>query len=179
MLYAWLLSGISIAVVSAYGMHRWDEGQYAIAQAAAEKAQITALANAAKDAEALGITEGQITFTAGQDFSMHQTQIVTRTVTLIREVPVYVTPKAVAACVVPRGFVELHNNAARPGDTAAAVVSGAPPELVDAPSGVGLDTVASTIITNYGRCNSNAAQLAALEKWATEAIAAYNASAPK
>jgi hypothetical protein len=50
--------------------------------------------------------------------------------TIVKEVPVYVTPEADAACTVNRGFVRLHNAAA------AGEIPG-PPALSDGAAGSG------------------------------------------
>lgn len=83
-----------------------------------------------------------------------------RGATITKEVPVYVTAKADAACPIPVGFVRLHNAAAQnlPADTTA----GAP----DAPAeGIALSTVAATVADNYTTCHQTAAQLSALQGW--------------
>lgn len=78
---------------------------------------------------------------------------------IIKEVPVYVTVEADAACVLPRGFVRLHDAAAAgrlPGPAGSADAS---------PSGVALSTATETVADNYQRCNENAEQLKALQTW--------------
>ncbi|MEW6612722.1 MAG: hypothetical protein AB1409_08275 [Pseudomonadota bacterium] len=81
---------------------------------------------------------------------------------IIKEVPVYVPVEADAACVVPRGFVRLHDAAA----------TGRLPEPAGAadaaPAGVALSTVAGTVADNYERCHENAEQLRALQAWIRE-----------
>ena len=82
-----------------------------------------------------------------------------RTQTIIREVPVYVTPEADARCVIPVGFVRLHDSAAegRPVE---------PTGTPDAPAeGVSLSTVTETVVGNYGAAHENAEQLRALQDW--------------
>lgn len=69
-----------------------------------------------------------------------------RTETLIRKVPVYVTRKADAACVVPAGFVSLWNGGA--GGPGAAPET--PRGPVEAASGVALSDVARADLANYG-----------------------------
>ena len=79
--------------------------------------------------------------------------------TIVKEVPVYVSPEADAACVLPRGFVRLH-------DAAAAGRSPEPAGSSDAaPAGIALSTVAGTVADNYERCHENAEQLIALQAW--------------
>ena len=79
--------------------------------------------------------------------------------TIIKEVPVYVPAQADAACVVPRGFVRLHDAAAQ----------GVVPEPTGnsdaAPAGVALSAVAGTVAENYTACRANAEQLSALQSW--------------
>lgn len=78
---------------------------------------------------------------------------------IIKEVPVYVPAEADAACVVPRGFVRLH-------DAAAAGRFPEPAGSADAaPAGIALSAVAGTVADNYSRCHANAEQLMALQEW--------------
>ncbi len=82
--------------------------------------------------------------------------------TIVKEVPVYVTPKADAACVVPRGFVRVHDGAARnepPGPAEA---------TDDAPAGIALSHVAEVTADNYRAYHELAEQLKALQKWVAE-----------
>lgn len=68
---------------------------------------------------------------------------------IIKEVPRYVTVEADAKCVVPVGFVRLHDAAAAgrlPG------VAGSPGEL-DRPSGVALSDVSRVVVDNYHTAN--------------------------
>lgn len=85
---------------------------------------------------------------------------VTRTIT--KEIPRYVSPEAVSRCDVPDGFVRVHDAAA------AGVLPDPPSELDAAPSGVGIDQVAGTVVENYGTCAETSAQLIALQAWVRE-----------
>lgn len=77
--------------------------------------------------------------------------------TIIKEVPVYVDREADRACVVPVGFVRVH-------DAAAANMPVGDPGRADAPaSGVALSAVAATVAGNYTTCHENAEQLIALQ----------------
>ena len=88
--------------------------------------------------------------------------------TIIKEVPVYVSQEADAACVLSRGFVRLH-------DAAAAGVVPEPAGGPDAsPAGIALSTVAGTVADNYQRCHENAEQLIALQSWISEMKTAEN-----
>lgn len=83
-----------------------------------------------------------------------------RGATLIKEVPVYVSAKADAACTVNAGFVRLHDAAAK--SLPAPEPSGAADE---APSGIALSTVAATNAANYGTCNETAERLSSLQAY--------------
>ncbi|MBR7995754.1 hypothetical protein KDX08_25230 [Burkholderia cenocepacia] len=77
--------------------------------------------------------------------------------TIIKEVPVYVDREADRACVVPVGFVRVHDGAA------ANVPVGDPRGADAAPSGVALSAVVATVAGNYTTCHENAEQLIALQ----------------
>lgn len=80
--------------------------------------------------------------------------------TITREIPIYVTEKADATCVIPAGFVRLHDAAAS-GNPA-----GSPTADPDAPAaGVTLSDIAGTVADNYTSCHATAAQLSALQDW--------------
>ncbi len=100
-----------------------------------------------------------------------QVQIRTVTRTLIKEVPVYVTPDDDRRCVVPVGFVRIHDAAAA-GRTAIPDPAGRPD---DAPSGLALSAVAGTVVENYaGTCAANARQLSDLQAWVRAQAAVMN-----
>ncbi|WP_367190092.1 hypothetical protein [Burkholderia sp. Ed8] len=77
--------------------------------------------------------------------------------TIIKEVPVYVDREADRACVVPVGFLRVHDGAA------ANVPVGDPGSADAAPSGIALSAVAATVAGNYTTCHENAEQLIALQ----------------
>lgn len=82
-------------------------------------------------------------------------------VRVVREqIPVFVSPRASAACSINRGFVELHD--ATSADRVPAL-SGNPD---DAAPGVTLNSVAATIAENYGRCHAWRHQLISTIAWA-------------
>ena len=107
-----------------------------------------------------------------------QLRIQTVTKTLIKEVPVYVDRQAVAACTVNTGFVRLYNAAvvgeSLPGGDAN-TASGAN----DAPSGVGLDTVARVSITNLGKAHSAIEQVRGWQTWYQSEYQAWLATRAK
>lgn len=82
--------------------------------------------------------------------------------TITKEVPVYVTPAADAACTLTRGFVRLH-------DAAAANVLPGPAEPADAgPAGVALSAATETVTDNYTACHAIRNQLIGWQEWARE-----------
>jgi len=79
---------------------------------------------------------------------------------ITKEVPVYVTPEADAACTVPAGFVRIHDAAAE--GRAPEPPAGDP----DAPAaGLALSAVTDTITGNYETCHVIREQLIALQEW--------------
>ncbi|WP_261530583.1 hypothetical protein [Burkholderia multivorans] len=106
--------------------------------------------------------------TAERDAARRDVKIVTQYVdrvrvvrekgdTIIKEVPVYVDREADRACVVPLGFVRVHDAAA------ANVPLGHPGSTDAAAAGVALSAVAATVADNYTTCHENAEQLIALQ----------------
>ena len=86
--------------------------------------------------------------------------------TIIKEVPVYVSVQADAACTINRGFVRMH-------DAAAAGDLPEPARDTDAAAaGIALSAVAGTVAANYQTCHENAEQLRALQGWVREVRAA-------
>ncbi|ASL74673.1 hypothetical protein DOT66_16665 [Ralstonia pseudosolanacearum] len=79
--------------------------------------------------------------------------------TIIKEIPRYVPVQADASCVVPRGFVRLHDSAA-----AGAVPDPGAGDADAAPSGVALSAVAGTVADNYTDSHANSEQLAHLQQ---------------
>lgn len=83
--------------------------------------------------------------------------------TITKEVPVYVTPTADAACAVPVGFVHIHDAAAA--GIAPTGTAGDP----DAPAaGVALSVVAETTAANYGQYHAAGEQVTALQQLVTQ-----------
>lgn len=80
--------------------------------------------------------------------------------TIVKEVPVYVTPQADRACTIPVGFVGLHDAAAA---NQPVVGSAGDP---DAPApGLALSAVAGTVAGNYTACHATAQQLIGLQEF--------------
>lgn len=81
-------------------------------------------------------------------------------VTLKKEVPIYVTPKADAGCVVTGGFVQHYDAAWR-----GAALPEAPGGSVDAASGISLSGVASVDADNAAACRDLRHEAEAWRSW--------------
>lgn len=103
-----------------------------------------------------------VTQAAGEKAATRQAEIRYVTRTIVEKVPEYVTAEADRTCVLPVGFVRVH-------DAAAAGEGDALPEPAgqsnDAPSGVACSAAAVTIAGNYGDYAVVAAQLTDLQQW--------------
>lgn len=85
--------------------------------------------------------------------------------TLIKEIPVYVTADADAACIVPSGFVRLHDAAAQ-----GVKLAGTAGSSDAASSGIALSALAATTVDNYASCHANAAQVIGLQSYIGELL---------
>lgn len=144
-----LVGVLLLCAVSFYEGHHYAELQNA-------KAVADAVTDAVKRTQA----QDQVTHDADVAAAAAQVKIQTVIQTQIQKVPVYVTKKANAACVLPRGFVQLHDDSARG-------VQSVPPAAgsVDAPSTVQLTDLGSAIAANYGQYQVIAQQLRDLQGW--------------
>ena len=137
--------------------------------------QQAALAKAETEAIAITKSEDQVTLAAAIKAAKQQQDIAHATLATEIYVPVYVTRKAVARCIVPRGFVSLYNYRASHTDS----VPTAAGQSVDAASGVGLNTVAGVESANLGKYHTIAAELKELQEWARHINAISNSSLKK
>lgn len=82
-----------------------------------------------------------------------------KALTITKEIPIYVTQTANAACTIPDGFVWLHNDAAEG--------RAVPPERTGdfdaSTSGASLTSVTETVTDNYRICRENSEQLKSLQ----------------
>ena len=150
------LLGLAIMAAVIFGTG-WVEGagherdrNTRAALAAAKEAAIRQAAreSATNEADKKGVAEG--------------VRIRTVYKTITKEIPIYVSQIADSECVIPVGFVLLHNAAA----------SGSVPESSgqpnDTPSGVELSGVAKIVTENYGTCIENSTRLSGLQQWVNE-----------
>lgn len=121
-----------------------------------------ATATIAQDNKASTITEQ-----VGEAAAKKEIEIRTITKTIVQKVPIYVTKKSDAQCVVPRGFVWLHDAAAAnlprlpgaPGKPYGAAAG------VDDPTAVALSDIAATVAGNYGTYAEVVTRYVALQDW--------------
>ncbi|RMO79803.1 hypothetical protein ALQ33_200025 [Pseudomonas syringae pv. philadelphi] len=150
-----------IAISVCWSLTWWfgySQGKQSV-ETAAVIAEGARLAQAFEQGQALGTVRDRIV----TEYVDRVEYIEKRGATIIKEVPVYVSAKADAACTVNSGFVRLHDAAATGADLSPSGGSGAADE---APSGVALSTVAATTAANYAACNANAEQLSKLQGYA-------------
>lgn len=81
---------------------------------------------------------------------------------IIKEIPVYITKDDDARCIVPNGFVLLHDSASR---NEVPVTAG---RVNESASDVKISEVAGTVIANYTTYYQIAEQLKALQDWVRE-----------
>ena len=140
---------------------------------------------AQRDAKELEAKQLGQAFEQGREFGTVRDRVVTeyvdrvqvikeRGATIIKEVPVYVSAKADAACIVNAGFVRLHDAGAK------SLPAPDPAGYADeASSGIALSTVAATTVENYTSCNANAEQLTMLQALLREyQVHGYGGQAP-
>lgn len=115
---------------------------------------------AAKAGRQLAERNAKVTTEVGAKVEKRQAEIRVVTKELIRDVPKYITVQSDARCVVPAGFVSLH-------DQAAAGVRSPDPAgfAAEAPSDVALSTVGETVAANYGTCNVWREQVIGWQEW--------------
>lgn len=150
----------------AWAMHHWDEGTIADLKLADQAAQTRALSNALARQK----REDRATLAAALKDAAAQTRIVTLTKTIKERIPVYVTAKSDAACIINHGFVRVFDAAA--GGVDPAELPGTAGEPDDAPAAVTLSGVAALSADNDAAARANAKQLEDLQDWirAQEAI---------
>jgi len=87
---------------------------------------------------------------------------------IVKEIPKFISKDADAKCVVPNGFVLLHDSASKNEvpDSARGVDEGA--------SKVKLSGIAETVTTNYTTFYQVSEQLKALQEWVKEQQSIYN-----
>lgn len=155
-----------IALIFGFALHERHVGRDGERKTEAARLVAAQKLNAKREAKAQAITD-----TAKTQITAERVRIQTVTKTLIEKVPYYVTAKADADCTVPLGFVRLHDAAAS-GSAGLPSSSGGP---LDAPSGVPLSAVASTVTANYGTALDWRAEALGWRDWYLAQAKAWNA----
>lgn len=150
-----------------YAAHRWDAGTIADLK----RADALVAAHQAEAALALQKAQDAVTLAAALKEASAQARVRLVTHTIIEKVPLYVTSKADAACIVPDGFVRLFDAAA------SGAVPGPARESDDAASGVALSRVAELSVEHDGQYHAVAEQLTALQNWVRAVSGARPSSA--
>lgn len=102
-----------------------------------------------------------ITQKVAEKVAEKQIEYRTITKTLVKEVPRYVPVEADAKCVLPVGFVRLHDTAAAGSPTLPVGPGGS----LQAPSGIELSTATETIVANYGIAHEWRAEAEGWRAW--------------
>ncbi|MBA0399029.1 hypothetical protein D7U83_04040 [Stenotrophomonas maltophilia] len=155
---------LAALVLATAGLFSYQQGRISRATTALDKANLD-LAKARSEnaalASSLKLAEG--TTRVVTEYVDRVQLVHERGDTIVKEVPIYVTANADAACVVPAGFVQLHDTAASGSPTAG------PAGNPDAPAAATpLSVVAETVASNYATCHATAAQVVALQELARE-----------
>lgn len=155
----WLLGALGALIL---GMGMFFYGQHlGYAERTAE--EITAERHQAEVVAATVKHQEAVTAEWSNKGAEHQAQIETVTRTIIREVPVYVTPQIDRDFPLPWGFVRVHDAAALRIDVPAIPLPTGQSDASRSP--VTASVAAGTIAENYGRADGNAQQLNDLEAW--------------
>jgi hypothetical protein len=111
-----------------------------------------------------------ITAEVAKTLQTETVRVRTVTQTILEKVPIYVSAESDARCVVPAGFVSLHDAAA----LGSPILPDSARGLVDDPSGVPLSAVADTVVANYGAGNLLRAEVLAWRSWYAQQKAAWD-----
>lgn len=165
----WVLAGLAI-VLLLFAVH--DHG-FKAGVAHEKAAEARRLDRARKDVARREAKAVKITDTIRAEHGREVVRIQTRTVTLIKEVPTYVSPAADTRCVIPVGFVRLYDAAVRSSELPAA--AGGP---LDAPSGIELSGLLATDVENFGIAYQWRAEAMTWRRWYAEHKAEWDKPSP-
>lgn len=160
-----LAIGLALGAGGTWRVRDWMAAEAAAKQARADLRGAVRVGERTQEA-------AQITQDVGEAVAAERAEvrIVYRTIT--ERIPVYVTPEADRQCLVPVGFVRLHDAAAA---GSAATLPDGPGESADAPSGVALSAVGDTVVGNYASCAATRAQVIGWQTWYAEQRKAWEA----
>lgn len=163
----YLMIGLACLAAILLLRHHW----VGVGAAQERAAEAYRLAAAVKKVAKREVVANAITDKAKTGLATERVRIQTVTRTLIQKVPVYVTPAADDRCVIPTGFVRLHDAAASGGASGLPGTAGGP---LDAPSGVELSAVGATVVANYGSALDWRAEALTWRAWYAQQKAAWD-----
>lgn len=137
----------------------WDAGVIAELKLADQTAQAQALHTAL----ALREKQDAVTLAAALREAAAQQKIVAQTVTLTREIPIYVSPRIDSGRCITYGLVRVLDGAVLGTDPAALSLPAGKSDDSCAP--VDAAALAANIAANYGAARANAEQLDGLQSW--------------
>ena len=168
----WVLAGIAVVALLA-GVHHHGVTQGRDRERAAQAARLD---RARKDVVRREAVADAITAVVARKSEARQAEIRWRTITTIREVPVYVTAETDRRFPVPVGLVRVHDAAARGlSPTEVPDPAGRPD---DAPSGIAASAFGETLAANYGSCLADLERFRDLQGWVDQQARAWVAAAP-
>ena len=167
--WGYVAAAVLAAILSGAGIgwtvHRVDESTIAAMKLTEAEAQLSA----ANTAAAIQKKEDAVSLAEAVSEARAQQQIVTQTVTLTKEVPVYVSAKTDARTCITYGLVRVLDAAATGRDPAELPLDAGQSDDACAP--VTASSLARNVAENYGAARANAEQLDALEAWVAEQAA--------
>lgn len=150
----------------AYAGYRWEHGALASLQLADAQAVTQAVQKEAKSAAA----QAQVSLTAAVAEAGAQAQIITHTVTVTKEIPVYVTPVQDSRGCITVGLMRILRAASSQTDPDTLQLAAGQSD--DDCSDVDASTLAGWFTGYSAAAEANSEQLDALEKWITDNHAA-------
>lgn len=169
----WMVAALAVLALLA-GVHHHGVTQGRDREKAAQAARME---RARKDVARREAKAVQITDAVAKKSEARQVEIRWRTITTIREVPVYVTAETDRRYPVPVGLVRLHDAAAR--GVSPSVVPDPAGRPDDAPSGVAASSLGETLAANYGSCLADLERFRDLQSWVDQQKAAWDAPTPR
>lgn len=182
-----IIGALWLGIAGAWAMHWWDTrpaGQPAWANVhflwfhwsppESIGARLVSLqaaeAAAAAHTHVVIVQQAQVSAQAAQHDAEAQTKIITVTRTIMKEVPVVLTPEVDRRYPLPIGFGRLHDAAALGVDLSGVPDAAGRPD--DAPDSVTASQAASIIVDNYGACHVTTQRLIDLQAWVRDEAAA-------
>jgi len=169
----WIALALAVLALLA-GVHHHGVTQGRDREKAAQAARME---RARKDVVRREAKADAITADVGKKSEARQAEIRWRTITTIREVPVYVTAETDRRFAIPVGLVRVHDAAARGVSPAEVPDPAGRPD--DAPSGVAASALGEILAANYGSCLADLERFRDLQRWVDQQATAWNAPPPR